>query len=151
MDPFERSSVATLTSRLSESPSRLIAIFGPRQTGKTTMVHQALARTDRPSQYLAVDEPAPSTPGISVVTSLEDTAPLTEERDRGWLVRTWEDARRGARESQQGFVLVFDEIQKIPDWSDTIKGLWDADRARNLPLHVVVLGSAPVLPQNSER
>ena len=114
----------------------------------TTMVHQALARTDRPSQYLAVDEPAPSTPGISVVTSLEDTAPLTEERDRGWLVRTWEDARRGARESQQGFVLVFDEIQKIPDWSDTIKGLWDADRARNLPLHVVVLGSAP-LPMQS--
>ena len=47
-----------------------------------------------------------------------------------------------------GFVLVLDEIQKIPQWSDTVKGLWDADRARNCPLHVVILGSAPLLMQS---
>ncbi len=148
MDRFQRESVATLVSRLEEPPNRLIAVFGPRQTGKTTMVHQALAQTDRPNQYLAVDEPAPSAPGISVVAPIEDTAPLAEERDSAWLVRTWEHARQRAQESPQGFVLVFDEIQKIPDWSATIKGLWDADRARSVPLHVVVLGSAP-LPMQS--
>ena len=148
MDRFQRESVTTLVSRLEESPNRLIAIFGPRQTGKTTMVHQALAQVDRPNQYLAVDEPAPSAPGISLAAPIEDTAPLTEERGRAWLARTWEHARQQAQESSQGFVLVFDEIQKIPDWSDTIKGLWDSDRARSVPLHVVVLGSAPLQMQS---
>ena len=148
MDPYERSSVATLTSRLSEPPTRLIAIFGPRQTGKTTMVQQALARTDRPSLYLAVDEPDPATPRITAVASPDDTTSLAEQRDGGWLVRTWEGARREAEASERGFVLVFDEVQKVPDWSDTIKGLWDADRVRNLPLRVVVLGSAPLQMQS---
>ena len=41
-----------------------------------------------------------------------------------------------------------DEIQKIPQWSDTVKGLWDADRANGCPLHVVILGSAPLLMQS---
>ena len=45
-------------------------------------------------------------------------------------------------------MLVFDEIQKIPRWSETVKGLWDADRARGCPLHVVILGSAPLLMQS---
>ena len=148
MDPYERPSVATLVSRLLEPPSRLIAIFGPRQTGKTTMVQQALARTDRPSLYLAVDEPEPAIPRVTAATSLDDTTSLGEERDGAWLVRTWEGARREAAASAQGFVLVFDEIQKIPNWSDTIKGLWDADRARNLRLHVIVLGSAPLQMQS---
>ena len=44
--------------------------------------------------------------------------------------------------------MVFDEIQKIPGWSNAVKGLWDADRARECPLHVVILGSAPLLIQS---
>ena len=112
------------------------------------MVQQALARTDRPSLYLAVDEPDPATPRITAVASPDDTTSLAEQRDGGWLVRTWEGARREAEASERGFVLVFDEVQKVPDWSDTIKGLWDADRARSLPLHVVVLGSAPLAMQS---
>ena len=79
----------------------------------------------------------------------EDTAPLTDERDTAMAGPCLGGCPAlGPRESAQGFVLVFDEIQKIPDWSDTIKGLWDADRARHVPLHVVVLGSAP-LPMQS--
>lgn len=34
---------------------------------------------------------------------------------------------------------------KIPRWSEVVKGLWDADRAENLPLHVILLGSSPWL------
>ena len=61
-------------------------------------------------------------------------------------MRNWEESRIEA-EQLGGFVLVFDEIQKIPSWSETVKGLWDADRARGCPLHVVILGSAPLLMQ----
>lgn len=148
MSAFQRAGVTTLTERLREPPSRLIAVFGPRQTGKTTMVRQALAQIDRPSLYLAVDEPEASTPRIAPAAPLSDTVSLSPGRDAAWLVSNWEDARRRAEGSSQGFVLVFDEIQKIPNWSDTIKGLWDADRARGCPLHVVILGSAP-LPMQS--
>ena len=44
-------------------------------------------------------------------------------------------------------MLAIDEVQKIPDWSEAVKGLWDADRAIDRPLHVIILGSAPLLMQ----
>ena len=71
----------------------------------------------------------------------------TAQKDTDWLIRNWEAARREAGRSDR-FVLVFDEIQKIPRWSETVKGLWDADRASGCPLHVVILGSAPLLMQS---
>ncbi len=43
---------------------------------------------------------------------------------------------------------MLDEIQKIERWSEAVKGLWDDDRANGVPLHVVVLGSAPLLMQH---
>ncbi len=148
MNAFQRSGVDTLAERLDEPPRRLIAVFGPRQTGKTTMVRQALSRINRPSLYLAVDEPESRSPRISESEPSGDTAPIGQERDGAWLAGIWEDARRRAEQSPQGLVLVFDEIQKVPNWSDTVKGLWDADRAQGCPLHVVVLGSAPLQIQS---
>ena len=67
--------------------------------------------------------------------------------DSEWLVRQWELARVESDRSDRGFVLVLDEIQKIPNWSETVKGLWDADRLAGRQLHVVLLGSAPLLMQ----
>ncbi len=148
MRSFQRTGVTTLTERLAEPPSRLIAVFGPRQTGKTTMVRQALNQINRQSLYLPVDEPEPATPRITLAASSGDTVPIGQERDAAWLVSEWEEARRRAEQSPQGFVLVFDEIQKVPNWSDTVKGLWDSDRARGCPLHVVILGSAPLQMQS---
>ena len=40
-------------------------------------------------------------------------------------------------------VLILDEIQIIPRWSNIVKGLWDTDRREGYPLRVVILGSAP--------
>ena len=59
----------------------------------------------------------------------------------------WEACEELAWASERGFVLVLDEIQKIRGWSDAVKGLWDADPDRDCPLHVVILGSAPLLMQ----
>ncbi len=146
MAPFQRPQVATLYRRLTEPPRQLIALFGPRQTGKTTIVRQALRQIDLESRYLAVDEPD-STEFRVPSAATEATFLAPQVRDAEWLVRHWEEARREA-EQLGGFVLVFDEIQKVPQWSETIKGLWDADRARGCPLHVVILGSAPLLMQS---
>ena len=148
MTGFQRSSVGTVVERLAEEPSRLIAIFGPRQTGKTTIVRQALAQIGQPSRYLAVDEPETTFSSIATNVTAERSTLLNPPRNAEWLTMQWEEARRDAEEWAGGFVLVFDEIQKIPNWSETVKGLWDADRARNLPMHVVLLGSAPLAIQS---
>jgi predicted AAA+ superfamily ATPase len=147
MAPFQRGQVATLIHRLAEPPSFIIALFGPRQTGKTTIIRQALSRIDRPWRYLAVD--APDQPTLRFPSAAEETIPPRPQvRDTEWLVRQWEDARRAADRSPRGFVLVLDEIQKISQWSETVKGLWDADRAEDRPLRVVILGSSPLWIQS---
>ena len=147
MPSFERAQVATLGERLAEDPHRLITLFGPRQTGKTTIVRQTLGKiAPVPHTYLAVDQPEPPGGRISPVAP-HSPLPPPGERDAGWLVERWTEAREEAWRHGK-FVLVFDEIQKIPGWSEAVKGLWDADRASGCPLHVVVLGSAPLLMQS---
>ena len=144
---FQRDHVTTLVSRLAEPPHFIIALFGPRQTGKTTIVRQALQRIDRPSLYLAVDEPGlprQGTPSIAAGSTLW----RPQARDTEWLLFNWEQARVEADRSPNGFVLVLDEIQKIPQWSETVKGLWDADRRADRLLHVVILGSSPLRVQS---
>lgn len=63
-----------------------------------------------------------------------------------WIEQQWEAARILARESgRRGAVLVLDEIQKIQNWSEAVKRLWDEDSRTRLPLKIVLLGSAPLL------
>ena len=149
MRPFERIQVRTLRDRLSEPPNRIIALFGPRQTGKTTIVRQSLSQIDRECRYLAVDQPDSTSRGDYYGRSENETFTIPgTPRDVEWLIRQWENARVEARRSRRGCVLVLDEIQKIPRWSEIVKGLWDADRAEDLALHVVIMGSAPLLMQS---
>lgn len=147
MFPFQRSQVQSICQLLESPPEHIIAIFGPRQVGKTTIVRQALAQIRLPGRYLAVDEPDYPPPGLEYDPGQTDVR-KPQERNKDWLVRQWHTARLEAERSGQGFVLVLDEIQKLPDWSSTVKGLWDADRARGCPLRVVLLGSAPLLMQS---
>lgn len=147
MRNFQRDQVNTLMGRLGEAPHQIIALFGPRQTGKTTIVRQALRQIDLRSRYVSVDEPD-SFENRLYSDTVTSNFPLEQVRDTAWLVRNWEEARQEAERFGRVFVLAIDEIQKIPQWSDTVKGLWDADRARNCPLHVVILGSAPLLMQS---
>ncbi len=147
MNSFQRAQVSTLVQRLGEEPRQIIALFGPRQTGKTTILRQALGQVPYESLYLALDEPDSSIPRPPFDTDEATFSVPTVQRDTAWLVRNWEIARREAERSGR-FVLAFDEIQKVKGWSEIVKGLWDADRASGCPLHVVILGSAPLLMQS---
>lgn len=147
MADFQRAQVETLVSRLSEPPERMIAIFGPRQTGKTMAIGQALGFIRHESRYVAVDEREPrEAPGLFEQAGASAALP-TVRRDAAWLQDVWEHSRRAAWLSRRGYVLVLDEIQKVSGWSDAVKGLWDADRRKGCPMHVVILGSAPLLMQ----
>ena len=147
MAEFRRSQVDTIVSRLSEPPQRLIAIFGPRQTGKTTAARQALQHIGPLNRYEAVDALEPKAEVPSPASESDLAAFASGRRDARWLEDVWEQSRHRAWRSPEGFVLVLDEIQKVDRWSEIVKGLWDADRASGCPLHVVVLGSAPLLMQ----
>ena len=143
--------MATLLARLKEVPRRLVVIAGPRQTGKTTLVRSALARVDRPTLYTPVDETPdetlPPVPAVGTESAMTEEVVSSDVKDRRWLAEVWRNARNEAMKSERGAVLALDEIQKIPNWQETVKGLWDADRRTDTPLHVVLLGSAPLLMQ----
>ena len=94
MTTHERAQVATLLDRLDKAPERLIVVTGPRQTGKTTLVRQALGRIDRPHRYLPADEPEPVTPPPfprvgegAFAFSNGATIPIASEKDARGLVR----------------------------------------------------------------
>lgn len=145
--PFQRDQVQELCRLLEPMPRFMVAISGPRQTGKTTIAQQALEETAIPGRLLSIDNPEASGFGqFRRRSSFASAIPPAGSRE--WLVRQWRFARAEAERSSRGFVLALDEIQKLPDWSNTVKGLWDADRARNCPLRVVLLGSAPLIPQS---
>lgn len=61
-----------------------------------------------------------------------------------WLGTQWQVAR--ALAAQAGScVLVLDEIQKVSNWTEEVKRLWDEDTATGRDVRVIILGSAPLL------
>ena len=155
MITFERQYKKTFLGRFSEPSERIIVVTGPRQCGKTTALLQALQGCNSPHLYVPVDQPDFYIEGITsrnVLSDANDRSELPESSrisrpDAEWLVRVWELARLEARRSDSGYILGIDEIQKIPNWSEVVKGLWDADRREGLQMHVVLLGSAPLVIQ----
>ncbi len=86
------------------------------------MVRQAIARWGDRAWYASADEPT--------------------LRDRAWIAAQWEAARERAADHPEGAVLALDEIHKTPQWSETVKRLWDEDTAAGIQLRVVLSGSA---------
>jgi len=126
---FKRPLHGLVLNRLQDRRRFIQVLAGPRQSGKTTLIRQVLEDLKAPSHYATADEPT--------------------LKDRIWIEQQWETARRRL-ERPRGTgagVLVLDEIQKIPGWSEGVKHLWDQDSARGTGLHVVLLGSSPLLVQ----
>ena len=61
-----------------------------------------------------------------------------------WLNNQWQTAR--ARAAQAGScVLGLDEIQKMSNWTEQVKRLWDEDTSAGRDVRIVIIGSAPLL------
>lgn len=118
---YKRPQVAELERRLAEPRRFMQVVIGPRQVGKTTLVQQATSKFEGSVRFVSADEPG-----------LQPTE---------WLSQQWEAARLS------GGVLVIDEVQKVPNWSEAVKRLWDEDSRNGRDLKVVLLGSAPLLVQ----
>jgi len=125
---FERPHLQQVINRIREDRKFIQVILGPRQVGKTTLVNQMVQKYEFESIVVSAD-------AVSAASTY-------------WLEQQWEAARikltqSGAKE----FLLVIDEIQKIDNWSETVKLLWDTDSKNNIHLKVVVLGSSRLLIQ----
>ena len=126
---YKRPLYQQVTKRLRE-PRRFIQVLaGPRQVGKTVLVRQVIDDLKIHCHYASTDEPT--------------------LRDRTWLEQQWASARLLVDHMASGeeALLVLDEIQKINNWSETVKRQWDEDAAAGRNLKVVLLGSAPLLIQ----
>ncbi len=67
--------------------------------------------------------------------------PTIKERD--WVYQQWDLVRYKAKTGPA--LLVFDEIQKIPGWSEAVKSLWDSDTMEGSQLQVPLLVSSSLL------
>ena len=121
MTTYERPFVAQLEQRLLAESALIQVLIGPRQVGKTFGMRQLLDRYPHNCIYANADD---------LLTS-----------DRSWLLEQWQKAQLLGN----GTLLVIDEIQKVPNWSETLKGLWDKEPFK---LRVVVLGSSSIQLQS---
>lgn len=115
-----------LRRRLGEPRKFIQIVLGPRQIGKTTVVRQVLHDINKPQLYFSADD-----------TAVAGSA---------WLASCWTAARLEAQtHPDAGCVLVIDEIQKVPNWSETVKRQWDDDTWNERNIKVVLLGSSRAL------
>jgi len=102
--------------------------MGPRQVGKTTLVTQLVAQYSYSYHFVSAD-------AVSAAGTV-------------WLEQQWETARLLMKQQEgQEFLLIIDEIQKIANWSETVKLLWDTDTREGNTVKVILLGSSRLLLQ----
>ncbi len=125
---FERAEIQLLTKRMNEPKKFIQVVMGPRQIGKSTLVGQLLARLGTPYHFASAD----------AVPNAGDI----------WLEQQWETARLQKKTTgATDFILAVDEIQKIDNWSELVKKLWDEDNRTKEDIKVILLGSSRLLLQ----
>jgi hypothetical protein len=125
---YQRSHLQLLKKRMLEQRRFIQVILGPRQVGKTTLVGQLVNALALPASSVSAD-----------AVTASDTI---------WLNQQWENARQTLRQQNATeYLLVIDEIQKIHNWSETVKALWDEDTKNNCNLKVLILGSSRLILQ----
>ena len=121
---FRRAISEKLEARLAEPRRFIQVVMGPRQTGKTTAVKQAVKASGLPCRIASADGQA--------------------KLGQGWIELEWRQARALAGGGAKA-VLVLDEVQKIAQWSEAVKALWDEDSWNDVNLLVVITGSSSLL------
>lgn len=118
-----RSFTKTLTARLANPINFIQVVVGPRQVGKSTGIAQFQRTFSGPIHHATADQMVPP--------------------DGAWVREQW----LRARALGSGAVLIIDEIQKVPRWSEIVKILFDEDRGTR-DLRVVLLGSSSLTLQH---
>ncbi|HRN58051.1 MAG TPA: AAA family ATPase [Agriterribacter sp.] len=123
---FVRPHLQELIQRIQEPRNFVQVVMGPRQVGKTTLVVQLAEKIKIPHHFVSAD----------AIAATNTT----------WLEQQWEAARTMMdQQKMPEFLLIIDEIQKIEQWSEAVKLLWDIDSRRKRNMKVILLGSSWLL------
>ncbi len=118
---FELPFVRTLEKRLRSRKPLIQIIQGPRQVGKTTGVLQFLKKSRKTYHYCSAD-------GLLENYNL-------------WIEEQWQEAFLN-----KVYFFVIDEIQKIPNWAEVIKKIWDSQQIQSSRyIKFILLGSSSFL------
>jgi len=109
----KRKLYSIIKSRINEDQPLIQIILGPRQVGKTTALKQVIGSK---SLYFSADGPIP---------------PTAAEIKTLW----------GKAHNSSNKILAIDEVQKIPNWNEIIKQLWDNDKS----IKLLLTGSSSLL------
>ncbi len=115
---MERLFVNTLSERFKDSAPLIHVVLGPRQVGKTTGILQFLETYRGEHHYISAD------------------AVLTAGHD--WVLQQWQTALLKGHHA----LLVIDEIQKISNWAEIIKKLWDDQKLKQTQIKLLLSGSS---------
>src|SRR5690625_884590 len=125
---YEHALLEQLKKRIQEPRQFIQVLMGPRQVGKTTLITQMLKQVK-----------------WSVLYESADAVPVSQTL---WLEQIWEAARvKIDLYNVREYILIIDEIQKINNWSEIVKKMWDEDTRTGRNLKVVLLGSSRLLMQ----
>jgi len=125
--PFERSVVGDVVKGVEWETPLIQVLVGPRQVGKTTAAQQIVRRLGWPVVSASADGALP--------------------QPQAWVETQWRLARAQCGPQGTRVLLVLDEIQKVPAWSELVKRLWDEDRAQGNRIQPILLGSSALLVQ----
>lgn len=116
---IQASFIQDLRENIERSNEYLQVILGPRQVGKTTGILAFLKNSKRSYLYFTADD----------ILSPSGS----------WIETIWQEAVL----KDSICLLAIDEIQKVPDWSSTVKKLWDKQkRSEGSKIQLILLGSS---------
>ncbi len=118
MKHYVRTFEKILLERLKQKPQFIQTILGPRQVGKTSGVLNILEKNFNPKDYEYL--------------SAED-----DLFDADWFLAQVQKATQNKKK-----IIVFDEIQKVEQWSELVKRSWDSQKRQKNLMHWVLLGSS---------
>ncbi len=118
MKHYSRDFEKILIDRLKRKPQFIQTILGPRQVGKTSGILNVLENNFNSKDYEYL--------------SAED-----DIFDADWFLSQVQKAAQNNKK-----IIVFDEIQKVEQWSELVKRAWDSQKRQKMLMHWILLGSS---------
>ncbi|MBL0314436.1 MAG: ATP-binding protein [Flavobacteriales bacterium] len=125
---YKRPIFTKLRRRLHQSGGLIQVITGPRQVGKTTLVKQLFELEEWEGIYQIAEGSA--------------------KFNGAWIESVFNDAVVHQKSTKKKVILAIDEIQKIQNWSESIKTLFDRQKFEDgHAIELLLLGSSDWLMQ----